>query len=50
MANHEMEGPYFGFAVYNMYFHWTVEDNIDEVYPERRSIFQKIKAFMFRTK
>ncbi|HOG00402.1 MAG TPA: hypothetical protein PK438_08410 [Clostridia bacterium] len=50
MANHEMEEPYFGFALYNMYFHWTVEDDIDEVYPEQRSLMQKIKAFLSRAK
>ena len=48
MANHEMEEPYFGLALFNMYFHWTVGDDINECYPEQQSLLQKIKAFLFR--
>lgn len=50
MANHEMKEPYFGLALNNMFFHWTVDYDINEAYPERQSILEKIKSFLFRRK
>lgn len=50
MPNHEMDEPYFGLLLFNMYFHWTVEDDINEFYPEQRTILQKLKSFLFRTR
>lgn len=50
MPNHKMEEPYFGFTLYNMFFHWAVDDDINECYPERQSLLQKIKAFLSWTK
>jgi hypothetical protein len=50
MPNHEMDEPYFGLALFNMFFHWTVDDDINECYPEHRTILQKLRTFLFRTK
>lgn len=36
--------------LFNMYFHCTVEDDINECYPVQQGIIQKLKAFFFRTK
>ena len=45
-----MDEPYFGLLLFNMYFHWTVEDDINEFYPEQRTILQKLKSFLYRTR
>lgn len=45
MANHEMEEPYFGLVIYNMFFHWTVDDDINECYPEQLSVLERLKSY-----
>jgi len=49
----KMQNPYFVFVIYNMYFPWTVDEDIDEIYPEhqiRKKFLQKILMKIFRSK
>ena len=50
MPNHEMTEPYFAFILFNMLFHWTVDDDINECYPERKRFIQKLKSLFFHKK
>lgn len=50
MPNHEMPEPYFGLILYNLFFHWTVDDDIDDWYPESNKLLRKNKTFLFRKK
>lgn len=47
-ANHEMEEPCFGLFIFNMFFHWTVDDDINECYPEHLSILERLKSYIKR--
>lgn len=46
----EMDDPIFVFLIFNLRFPWTVEDDLDECYPEKKTLKEKIRNHFRRLK
>jgi len=46
--NVDISEPYFVFSVYNLWLPWTVKDNIDECYPDKKPLFRRIVSALKR--
>lgn len=53
IPNHKMEEPCFVVSLHNMFFHWIVEDDINESYPDypvKKGFLQKFILFFRKSR